>query len=1053
MSGARLLRRRLRTHPVAVAAIVVSVLMALVVVTALQLLAAAITEAGVRSTLDVPPASRSLVLAGSLKPGDLDPVDTAFRRAVQRLPDVTVTRVGTTTTRALPSGAATDRAFLADVAGIDTAADLTDGRWPVAPDDAAAAGDGTVEVALPQPAAEALGLAVGDELETADLVDEDAPPVTLELVGVFRPRSPQDALWVDLPLGLSGVTTTDFTTYGPFVLAPGTFDGPLVGSSAVTWRATPDLGVVGAAELRALGRDVDAAARDLRRATGLPEQAGAAGAAAPAGLALRGPRVTTSLPGLVDAAGLVGDRIRVSLLTPVLLLALLGAVALVGSAALLATLRDGETRLLRTRGASTARLAALAAGDACAVALLGVLGTLLLAPGVTRLAAGLPGPWWTPADAADPALWRALLPLVTLAVLVTVATTLWVGRAARGATTGAGRRRGARFAAGSGLDLLLVLLGALAAVQLRRYDTAGATTVDPLTAAAPALVVAGLAVVCLRLLPPVARWVSRAGVGRAGLDAAWGGWQFARRAASQGGTLLLVLLAVGMGTIALGHSATVGRAVEDQSAFEAGAPVRVVRGISGGDALGTGALATAVSGGPERVSPVWRSVVDLGGIDDVTVLGVDAATAGRVADPRPDTLGAATWQDLTGRLLQARDVGGGVELPGDPRELELTVRVEGAGSLQRFGVGFPASAHVRDSRGLVTSLPLGGLSATARTVSTDLTGRDLQPPLALVGVSVPVPGFVAFRAPEATMVLDVQAVFVDGVEVPTGGALAEASDQRGLWRAAAPAALDAVPVVLTREVADALQAGAGRSVVLPLGVRDLTVSVVGVVDSLPTAATPTRAVLLDLPTAMALPDRTEAGAVRSRAVFDPGEWWSAPPDPAAAAARLRADGAYGTVAVVRDELVADRRDDPVNAGMRSAMLLVTAASVVLAMVGFAASTAALGRARRHENAVLLALGMPTRRIRRVLAAERVLVVVVTVLVGLLLGVVAALVVVPLLVGGDGHAQVPSVRVVLPPLVLGGYVTVLLLCLSAVGALVLRASVHHLAGQLREGEPS
>ena len=71
MGGAGLLRRRLGSHPVAVAAIAVSVLASLVVVTALQLLSAAITDAGVRSALDVPATERSVVLSASLRPGDL----------------------------------------------------------------------------------------------------------------------------------------------------------------------------------------------------------------------------------------------------------------------------------------------------------------------------------------------------------------------------------------------------------------------------------------------------------------------------------------------------------------------------------------------------------------------------------------------------------------------------------------------------------------------------------------------------------------------------------------------------------------------------------------------------------------------------------------------------------------------------------------------------------------------------------------------------------------------------------------------------------------------
>ncbi len=156
MGGARLLRRRLGAHPVAVAAIVVSVLASLVVVTALQLLSASITDAGVRSALDVPAADRSVLLSASLHPGDLDPVDAAFAEAVAGLPSATVTRVGTATTRSMPGREPNDRALLADVVGIDSAADLTSGRWPQRPDDAAAAGRGRVEVALPESAGEAL---------------------------------------------------------------------------------------------------------------------------------------------------------------------------------------------------------------------------------------------------------------------------------------------------------------------------------------------------------------------------------------------------------------------------------------------------------------------------------------------------------------------------------------------------------------------------------------------------------------------------------------------------------------------------------------------------------------------------------------------------------------------------------------------------------------------------------------------------------------------------------------------------------------------------------
>lgn len=198
---------------------------------------------------------------------------------------------------------------------------------------------------------------------------------------------------------------------------------------------------------------------------------------------------------------------------------------------------------------------------------------------------------------------------------------------------------------------------------------------------------------------------------------------------------------------------------------------------------------------------------------------------------------------------------------------------------------------------------------------------------------------------------------------------------------------------------------------------------------------------------------TPQQGLRPTSAVPPGEFWAAPADPGSAAAAVRAEAPFGTTVVVRSEVGDERLTNPVNAGMRAAMALVTLASVLLAAVGFAATTAALGRARRHENAVLHALGTPPRRIGTVLLLERVLVTVVTVVVGVGLGVVAAVSVVPLLVGGDGHPQVPPVLVsvpALPLLLLAGAVTAVL---SLVGMLVLRSSVRDLARELRRGEES
>ena len=279
--------------------------------------------------------------------------------------------------------------------------------------------------------------------------------------------------------------------------------------------------------------------------------------------------------------------------------------------------------------------------------------------------------------------------------------------------------------------------------------------------------------------------------------------------------------------------------------------------------------------------------------------------------------------------------------------------------------------------------------------------------------------------------------------------LGERSNGSDLLRAGAPADLDAVPAIVTRAVADAARAEVGSTLSLTVAGRQLPLAVAGVVDSVPTARIPDRAVVVDLPTVLALGD---GGAPSTRPV-EPTEWWLDPVSVPAVRDAVRTRLPAGVTVAVRTDLVAERDANPVNAGMRAAMLLVTGAALVLAAVGFAATTAALGRTRRRENAVLLALGMPPGRIRRVLALERVGVVVLTVAVGLVLGVLSALAVVPVLVGGDGHPQVPRVLVALPLAQLVGFGVVVALVLSLVGVLVLRSSGRDIAAELRRGEAS
>ena len=810
------------------------------------------------------------------------------------------------------------------------------------------------------------------------------------------------------------------------------------------------------AELAPLGDRVAGVLDGLRRTAGIEADGSPAPAGAAGGPALRDAHVASSLPDLLDRAALVSERVRVSLLTPTVLLVVLGTASLVVAAALLSSLRESETRLMRTRGASTRQLGLLALADAALVVLLGTVGAVLLAPllsaAVARTAGLELGEDGVRSALTSAPLWVAVVPMAVLATVVIVGTTLRVGRARDGSRS---QGRVVRLLTGSGLDVLLVGLGVLAVVQLRRYDAAGSTTVDPLTTAAPAVVIAGLAVLCLRLLPVLTRQVARLTGEARGLEPAWGGWQLSRRLEGQVGTVLLVLLAVAMGTLALSHSATADRAVEDQSTAETGAPVRVVVGPGAGVQGTAGPLLAAASGGADRVVPVARDLVDIGTLTGVTALAVDAATAERVVAPRSDTLDGSTWSDLVGRLADARRLADGVPLPGEPDRLTVRAKL-GSRSGASPDLTLPATVLVRDARGLVTSLPLGRIGPDASDLSVDLpSGEDgLDHPLTLLGVAARAPeAIVDVGGPEPTFTVEVESVEADGQPVGGLDALEERSRGGDLLRAGRAADLDAVPAVVTRAVASATDTDVGDSLAVTFAGRSVPIQIVDVVESLPTARTPDLGILLDLPTLLAAADTPTADRRPTTRVVEPQEWWTDPASAEAVAEAVRTRMPAGTTVEVRADVVAERAANPVNAGMRAAMSLVTVAALVLAAVGFAATTAALGRTRRRENAVLLALGMPPGRIRRVLALERVGVVVLTVAVGLALGVLAALAVVPVLVGGDGHPQVPRVLVSLPAVQVLGFGMLVAVVLSVVGVLVLRGTGRDIAAELRHGEPS
>lgn len=1050
MSLSTLWRRRLLTHPMALAAVTATVVLAMLAVTTLHLLGTVIADSGAAASLTAADAAdRTVAVSVNIADDELETVDTTVRAALAGLgDDVPVTMVAVGTTRGMPGGSATDRAQLAEIHGIEDFADLVDGAWPQPPTEAVRAGTATIPVALPVPAASELGWQIGTTAQLTDIIDEKAPPLTVELVGTYSPRDPADSLWLDDRLSRSGVEKTDFTTYGPFVVAPGTFAGPLGADTTATWRAAPDFSRVTIAGLSETRARVAGVVGTLTLLT-----------AKGSGTRLRDGRMVTDLPELLERAETVGQRTSVALLTPTILLVLLGGAALAVAALLLASLREVDTRLLHARGASRRQVAGLALCDGLLVVTIGALGSALLGPLLARPLART-----TELDASGLGLERVLTsgslwwPVVVTAVLalaVIVAASMSRGRLHMVSQREARRRRIVATVFRSGIDVVLIALGVLGLWQLRRHQGSASAGVDLLTTAAPALVLAGVAVVCLRLIPLLARLASAVTTRSRGMPVAWGGWQLARRLVAQGGAILLILLVMAVGIVALGQSATTDRAVADQSDFETGAPMRVEPGGEFVRSTWLGPFYAAAAGGAERVMPVRRITLDVGSLKGVTMLAVDATRAGAIMTPRADLVTTGTWTGLMATLCDARATIPGVELPGEPTTLALRAKWH-VGGMDLVGSGLDGmavTAVVEDARGLWSTVTLGtldGRNNVARDLSGSLADEEGSPahPLTLIAVMSDWPWSGSNDLPLELIVDDVT---VNGEPVPGIEALTSSflEDEFMFVRTAElPVAL---PVVLTQRLATDAQVGVGDTFTTSVEGQQVPMRVTGIMTAVPTAKIPDLAMVVDHATLQTMRAQLAESRHDAMTALVPNEWWLDPVDPAATRAELAANPRLAVTVDDRAAVVAARVDNPVNAGLRVAMFFVTLAALALAGIGFAATTASLGRDRRHDGAILLALGMRPARLRRVLFAERVVVVLLCVAVGVVVGVAAANVIVPLLVAGDGHVQVPSVAVSVPWRSIALLTAALTAVLVATSALVLARSNRDLAATLRAGD--
>ncbi|MFI1442116.1 FtsX-like permease family protein [Streptomyces fructofermentans] len=894
---------------------------------------------------------------------------------------------------------------------------------------------GPVEAALPQSAARRLGISPGARLTVTDRLS--GPAVRVLITGVYRPVDLAAPYWQLDDLGGRGVKVSGYTTYGPLLTTAGVPASGRVSVGASGWLASADYSSLTAGRVDSLREAARSGSAELRKRPAL------SGATV----------VATALPEVLDRVERSLLVTRSSMLIVAGQLGLLAACALLLVARLLGSERAAETRLLRARGATRARLAGLAALEALLICVPAVAVAPLLSGPLTRLLVGLGalGRTGVRVDvpvAGRPEVWVVAAGVAGLCALA-VAVPAW---RASYADAVAVRAAGPAAALRAGADVGLLAVAGVAFWLLAGQrsgavsaDREGVLGVDPLLVAAPALVLLAGTVVALRLLPWPARVGERLLARGRGLTAAMVGWQFSRRPMRAVGPVLLLVISVALGVMAIGQGASWQRSQADQADFRAGAGVRVLTSGSGG-----AGRADVYADLPhvDAVAPAVRGSVALSGSRTATVLALNTAEADGAVLARSDLSDGPLLAGLAPRGTPA-----GIRVPKGTARLTLTAALRGTAR----GPGADVTLTVRDRYGTSYELPSGHLAADGRPqrLTPDLDGA--RGPLALTGLTLST-SQPAGRAARHRLVLDsltataddggvrrlslpakwATAIEGDAVDIaPTDGA----RPTRPRITSAAPLTLTystghlppdvspaAVPLEVRMQVVQpaapeiaavatdryltASGAREGQRVDVAFDGRSVPVRIVRSVSALPTTEDTAQdggALLVDLRAVnRVLQARHEAGLA-------PTEWWLRTAAPGAAAAAVRGlPDVEPEQVVVRDEIAAQLRGDPFGAAPEAALLAAAAVTVAFASLGFAVSAAGAVRGRDSEFAVLRALGASRRRLARLVAVEHGVLVALALLVGMALGAVLTYALVPLVVlTGQAARPVPPVLVELP----------------------------------------
>lgn len=1012
-----------------------------------------------RALLAAPPQGRAMEVSLSTEPGQIDGLDRTIRPEMERAMEATggdvlrVVRSGSFADPAIPVDDVTALTLFESFDGIERRTTLAAGAWPQA-------GREPIEATVSDAAAGELGLAVGDRLDLVSRLDTGLTR-TVVISGIWTVE-PGDALFLGDELVTRGTTTGGtYTTRGPLVISEADLLALGGGRTRVevSWRglpAIPNLRVDGVDALRNGANDLAARLRGSVPAT-------------------TSPRVSTGLPALLDDVGrsVLVSRSGVILLT--IQFAVLAGYAVVLVAGMLVERRRSEIALMRSRGASSLHLVAMAVIEATVLALPATALAPFLAVGVVALL-GAVGPTaglglTDSASIGESAIIVAALAGLACVVALTLPT-LTVAANPAGARAAQGRQARTTLAQRLGLDLAFVAVAGVALWQLRLYgapltrNAQGALGLDPLLVAAPAIGLVGGAVLALRVVPRVAELGERLLVRGRGLVGSLGGRQLARRPLRYTRAALLLMLAAALGTLAAAHAATWTRSQSDQATFRAAADVRAF--ASDYSALPTWAAGPRYRAieGVTAATPLSVSSFDVGRtIRDGTLAAIDPAALAAVARSTSSNAALVDTLGSSGSVVPVQP------LPGEPRRIAVVVdaafeadqtvgtAVETEGAIPPGGAALRVWAVVRDGDGRLfrTATATGVVDRPAQRLLLTLADPatpDLRPtaPLALeaIELQIDVLDQIAIFGTVDLVALEVSdAVSGDDawttVDVPAGATgwawtSTDGNATTSAWNPP-PDAPNRIAIGRAQEMFGGLgfpgttfrlyaapPRDAALAAIASRTFLDRTGAAVGDELGITSLGQSLRIKVVGMTDLFAPFDPARATLLLDVAALDvvrflasgrttqADEWWLsvAPGSEPGVLAALRDPGAGTSEVIGRAELTRSLSTDPVPLGLIGVLGLGSLAAMVFAGIGFLVSSTISTSERIGEFALLRALGLSTSQLLLWLSIESIFLLGVGLAAGSALGFLLAWLVLPFAtLTQTGLPPIPAPEVIVP----------------------------------------